>query len=165
MSDVILLSLTASLNPTLVAATTVMLLLDKPVRLMLGYLLGAMMTSITLGLVIIFAVPHSSSTSTTQNTLSPGVDMYFGADNAAAHEREEEFLTGTRALPVTGPVSREQTFPFGLWPRPKREGQQPSPADRKPKETKASAPPDAISSPISAPPAPPANRPASSPSP
>ena len=78
MGQVILLSLTASLNPTLIAATTVMLLLDKPVRLMLGYLLGAMMTSITLGLVIIFAVPHSSATSTTQNTLSPGVDIALG---------------------------------------------------------------------------------------
>ena len=37
MSQVILLSLTASLNPTLVAATTVMLLLDKPSRLMLDF--------------------------------------------------------------------------------------------------------------------------------
>ena len=50
MSQVILLSLTASLNPTLVAATTVMLLLPSPKKLMLGYLLGAYMTSITLGL-------------------------------------------------------------------------------------------------------------------
>ena len=56
MSQVILLSLTASLNPTLVAATTVMLLLPSPTKLMLGYLLGAYMTSITLGLVIVFSV-------------------------------------------------------------------------------------------------------------
>ena len=48
VGKVILLALTASLNPTLVAATTVMLLLDRPVRLMLGYLLGAYITSITL---------------------------------------------------------------------------------------------------------------------
>ncbi len=48
MSQVILLSLTASLNPTLVAATTVMLLLPSPKKLMLGYLLGAYMTSITI---------------------------------------------------------------------------------------------------------------------
>jgi hypothetical protein len=40
LSQVVLLSLTASLNPTLVAATTVMLLLDRPARLMGGYLLG-----------------------------------------------------------------------------------------------------------------------------
>ena len=78
MGQVILLSLTASLNPTLVAATTVMLLLDNPGRLMLGYLAGAMMTSITLGLVIVFAVPHSSASNTTQNTLSPAVDIALG---------------------------------------------------------------------------------------
>ena len=79
MSQVILLSLTASLNPTLVAATTVMLLLDKPARLMSGYLLGAYMTSITLGLVIVFSLSNSSTTSTTENTLSPAVDIGLGA--------------------------------------------------------------------------------------
>ena len=79
MGQVILLSLTASLNPTLVAATTVMLLLDKPARLMSGYLLGAYMTSITLGLVIVFSLSNSSTTSTTENTLSPAVDIGLGA--------------------------------------------------------------------------------------
>src|SRR5947199_8324651 len=79
MGDVILLSLTASLNPTLVAATTVMLLLDKPAKLMGGYLLGAYLTSITLGLVIVFSLSDSSVTSTTENTLSPSVDIGIGA--------------------------------------------------------------------------------------
>jgi len=79
MSQVILLSLTASLNPTLVAATTVMLLLDKPARLMLGYLLGAYMTSITLGLIIVFSLSGSSTSNTTENTLSPAVDIGLGA--------------------------------------------------------------------------------------
>ncbi|MBV8947467.1 MAG: GAP family protein, partial [Solirubrobacterales bacterium] len=79
MGEVILLSLTASLNPTLVAATTVMLLLDRPVRLMLGYLLGAYATSITLGLVIVFSLSNSSATNTTQNTISPAVDVGLGA--------------------------------------------------------------------------------------
>jgi Sap, sulfolipid-1-addressing protein len=79
VSQVILLSLTASLNPTLVAATTVMLLLDKPTRLMLGYLLGAYMTSITLGLIIVFSLSGSSASNTTQNTLSPSVDIALGA--------------------------------------------------------------------------------------
>ena len=78
MGQVILLSLTASLNPTLVAATTVMLLLDKPARLMLGYLLGAYLTSITLGLVIVFSASNSSTTNTTENTLSPAVDIALG---------------------------------------------------------------------------------------
>jgi hypothetical protein len=79
VSQVILLSLTASLNPTLVAATTVMLLLDKPAKLMLGYLFGACMTSITLGLVIVFSLSNSSTTNTTQNTLSPAADIGLGA--------------------------------------------------------------------------------------
>ena len=53
MGHVFLFSVTAMANPSLLAATTVMLLLPNP-KLMLGYLLGALMTSITLGLVIVF---------------------------------------------------------------------------------------------------------------
>lgn len=79
MGHVIALALTASLNPTLVGATTVMLLLERPTRLMLGYLGGAMMTSITLGLVIVFSLSNSSTAKTTQNTLSPSVDIGLGA--------------------------------------------------------------------------------------
>ena len=85
MGQVILLSLTASLNPTLVGATTVMLLLPSPSKLMLGYLLGAYVTSITLGLVIVFSLSNSSTTSTTQNTLSPAVDIALGRSRCAAH--------------------------------------------------------------------------------
>jgi Sap-like sulfolipid-1-addressing protein len=79
LSQVILLSLTASLNPTLVATTTLMLLLPSPARLMAGYLAGALVTSITLGLVIVFSLPNSSATKTTQHTLSPAVDISLGA--------------------------------------------------------------------------------------
>lgn len=79
MNQVILLSLTASLNPTLVAATTGMLLLDKPKRLMGGYLLGAYAASITLGLVIVFSLSNTRVTTTTKHTISPTVDMAIGA--------------------------------------------------------------------------------------
>jgi hypothetical protein len=70
-------ALTAALNPTLLGATTVMLLLDHPKRLLLGYLLGALMTSVTLGLVIVFATDGSESTA--QHTLSPAMDLALGA--------------------------------------------------------------------------------------
>jgi hypothetical protein len=112
MSQVILLSLTASLNPTLVGATTVMLLLDKPAKLMLGYLLGAYMTSITLGLVIVFSLSDSSTTNTTQNTLSPAVDIGLGAIALAVsfvlytgrHERIRERRRASKAAkPDKGP--------------------------------------------------------------
>jgi hypothetical protein len=78
VSQVILLAFTAALNPTLVAASTVMMLLPNPVRLMLGYLIGALFTSITLGLVIVFAIEDSSAVGTTKNTLSPAATIALG---------------------------------------------------------------------------------------
>jgi hypothetical protein len=79
MGDVLVFALTAALNPTLVAASTVMMILPSPVKLMLGYLLGALMTSITLGLVIVFSLEGSSTVSTTKNTVSPLATTVLGA--------------------------------------------------------------------------------------
>ncbi len=78
MGDVFLLAFLAALYPTLLAATTVMLLLPHPKRLLLGYLCGAAMTSVTLGLVIVFALRHAGLTETTQVTLGPGEDIVLG---------------------------------------------------------------------------------------
>jgi hypothetical protein len=55
-----------------------MMLLPNPVRLMLGYLLGALLTSITLGLLIISALEGSSAVATTKNTLSPAATIALG---------------------------------------------------------------------------------------
>lgn len=78
MGDVFLLAFLAALYPTLLAATTVMLMLSHPKRLLLGYLLGAAMTSIALGLVIVFTLRHSGISHTTQTTLGPGEDIALG---------------------------------------------------------------------------------------
>ncbi len=78
MGAIVLLSLTSALNPTLIAATTVMLLLPHPKRLMLGYLLGAFAMSIPLGLVIVFTLSSTSAVHTTQHALSPAVDIALG---------------------------------------------------------------------------------------
>jgi hypothetical protein len=77
--DILLLAFWAALNPTLLAATTVMLLLPRPRSLMLGYLLGAMMTSISVGLVIVFSLEDSGAVEVAQNTLSPAADVALGA--------------------------------------------------------------------------------------
>ena len=77
--DIFLLSLTSMFNPSLLAAVTVMLLLPDPKRLMAGYLLGAYVTSITLGLVIVFSLSNSSTSNTTENTISPAIDIALGA--------------------------------------------------------------------------------------
>jgi hypothetical protein len=78
MAHVLLFALTAALNPTLLAATTVMLLLPSPKRLLLGYLLGAMLTSITLGLVIVFSLQDTGAVSTAQNQVNPAADLTLG---------------------------------------------------------------------------------------
>jgi Sap-like sulfolipid-1-addressing protein len=79
MGEFFLLAFFAAVNPTLLAAVTVMLVLPSPKRLLLGYLLGAYLTSITIGLVIVFSLHDSGAVSTTKNTLSPLEDLAFGA--------------------------------------------------------------------------------------
>jgi hypothetical protein len=69
----------AALNPTLLAAATVMMLLPNPKKLMFGYLLGAYTTSIACGLLIVFSLHGSGSTETARHTLSPIQDLVFGA--------------------------------------------------------------------------------------
>jgi hypothetical protein len=76
--DIFLLSLVATLNATLLAAVTVMLLTPNPKRLMAGYLLGAYMTSITLGLVIVFSLHSSSTEGTSKHTIGPVEDLVAG---------------------------------------------------------------------------------------
>jgi hypothetical protein len=78
VGDIFVLAFTAALNPTLVAASTVMMLLPNPVRLMLGYLLGALLTSITLGLVIVSALDGTGLVSTTKKAVSPAATIALG---------------------------------------------------------------------------------------
>ncbi|HEV7769625.1 MAG TPA: GAP family protein [Solirubrobacterales bacterium] len=80
MTDFLFFSLTAAVNPTLVAASTTMLLFPRAKQLMVGYLLGAYLTSITLGLLIVFALDADGDLiQTSQHTLSPAFDLALGA--------------------------------------------------------------------------------------
>jgi hypothetical protein len=84
MGHVFLFALLAALNPTLVAASTLMMLLPNPKRLMLGYLCGALMTSITLGIVIVFWFEGSEAVGTTEHSISPAATMTLGGIALAA---------------------------------------------------------------------------------
>ncbi|MBS1887036.1 MAG: GAP family protein [Actinobacteria bacterium] len=77
--DIFLLSLLAMFNPTLLAAVTIMMLLPDPRRLITGYLLGAYMTSIGLGMAIVFSLDSSGAVESGKTTLSPVEDLVFGA--------------------------------------------------------------------------------------
>lgn len=78
MGRAFLFALTAALNPTLLTATTVMLLLPNPKRLMLGYLAGALTTGIVLGVAIVEWLSGSGSVSETKHTVAPGIDLALG---------------------------------------------------------------------------------------
>jgi hypothetical protein len=78
VGQVFVFSLTAALNPTLLTAVTVMLTLEKPQRLLLGYLLGALVTSVTCGLVLVFALPDSSTSSTAKDGVNPVLNIVLG---------------------------------------------------------------------------------------
>ncbi len=77
--SIFLLSLLAMFNPTLLAAVTIMMLLPEPRRLISGYLLGAYLTSIGLGLAIVFSLHGDSGVESSKRTLSPLEDLVFGA--------------------------------------------------------------------------------------
>jgi hypothetical protein len=55
-----------------------MLVLPKPKMLMFGYLLGALMTSITIGLAIVFSISGEINSSP-RTTISPAIDIALGA--------------------------------------------------------------------------------------
>ena len=78
MGEFVLLCLAASVNPTLLAATTMMLLLDRPVRLMFGFLLGGLTLSIALGLLFVFSLSGSGAETTTRHSISPATDLALG---------------------------------------------------------------------------------------
>jgi hypothetical protein len=75
---VFLFALTAALNPTLLTATTVMLLLPNPRRLMLGYLAGALTTGIIVGVAIVEWFSESGFVSETKQTISSGINIALG---------------------------------------------------------------------------------------
>jgi len=78
VSKAFLFALTAALNPTLLTATTVMLLIPNPKRLMLGYLAGALTTGVVLGVAIVEWLSDSGAVSDTKHTVAPGIDFALG---------------------------------------------------------------------------------------
>ncbi len=79
MGRVFAFALTAALNPTLLAAVTVMLTLSKPKRLLSGYLAGAALTSVTCGVLLVFTLNGSSTSSSSKHTVDPIINIVLGA--------------------------------------------------------------------------------------
>lgn len=78
LGSIFVLALGAMFNPTLLAAVTVMMLLPETKKLMFGYLLGAYLSSISIGLLVVFSLHGTASVNTARTTLSPAEDFVFG---------------------------------------------------------------------------------------
>ncbi|HWB69018.1 MAG TPA: GAP family protein [Solirubrobacterales bacterium] len=125
------LALLAMFNPTLLAAVTVMMLLPETKKLMFGYLLGAYLTSISLGLLIVFTLNGTASVESARRTLNPAEDLVLGAilvlvglvlktgraerARERRHRRKEEKQDGKQSLPerLLGRGSARVTFAVG----------------------------------------------------
>jgi len=80
VQQILTLSLVAVVDPVLAAAAAVMLLLPSPKKLMLGFVLGALLTSIPLGLLLVFSArgTQSAPASTTRHQVDPALDIALG---------------------------------------------------------------------------------------
>ncbi|HVN59683.1 MAG TPA: GAP family protein [Gaiellaceae bacterium] len=80
MGQILALALVAVADPVLFAAAGLMLLLPNPKKLLLGFTIGALLTSIPLGLVIVFSArgTKSAAASTAQHKVNPGLDIAIG---------------------------------------------------------------------------------------
>lgn len=79
LASIFVLALAAMFNPTLLAAVTLMMLLPETKKLMFGYLLGAYLTSISLGWLVVFSLHDTSAASSARTTFTPAEDLVFGA--------------------------------------------------------------------------------------
>jgi Sap, sulfolipid-1-addressing protein len=132
LADIAGLALLATLNPSLLAAVTIMLLLPNPRRLMAGYLLGAYLTSITSGLVIVFSLHGSAAEDQAKRSISPAEDIVVGVvllvvsfvlatgrdaplqrRREARKERKEREGKGSRSERLLGRGSARVTFAVG----------------------------------------------------
>lgn len=76
--EYLVLAFASALWPTLVAVVIVALTRERPQRLLLGFLAGGLMTTITVGLVIVFALTGTSIVDESKSTTNPAVDLTVG---------------------------------------------------------------------------------------
>jgi hypothetical protein len=79
MGGIFVLSLSAAANPSLLAAVTLILTRPRPKRLLLAYLVGAVLVSLTCGLLLVFLLAGTKTANTGKHTVSPIFDITLGA--------------------------------------------------------------------------------------
>lgn len=75
----IVLALAAAFYPTLLAVVILIITRPQPARLLLGFLIGGMLTSVTVGFVLLRAIEGTGTLSDgSGGTLSPAIDLILG---------------------------------------------------------------------------------------
>jgi hypothetical protein len=98
-----ILAIAAAVYPTLLAIVIIVLGRPQPVRLLGAFLAGAMLVSVTVGLVILFALKDSGAVDTSSHrSVSPAVDVAVGLISLAvavglATGRDKPFAERRRA--------------------------------------------------------------------
>lgn len=78
MLQVLPLALAAAVYPTLLAGVIVILSRPRPVRLLVGFLVGGMLVSVTAGLLIVDGLQNGADIRTSGNATRPIVDIVAG---------------------------------------------------------------------------------------
>jgi Sap-like sulfolipid-1-addressing protein len=78
MAQVVVLALAAAVYPTLLAGVIVILARPRPVRKLVGFLLGGMTISIAAGIAIVSSLRGSGAVAGTSDVTKPAVDIVAG---------------------------------------------------------------------------------------
>jgi len=79
MGSIFVLSLSAAANPTLLAVVTLILTRPRPKPLLIAFLVGAVLISLTCGLLLVFVLAGTKTANTAKHTVSPIIDIALGA--------------------------------------------------------------------------------------
>lgn len=82
--ELIPLAIASAFWPLLLAVVIISLRTAHPPRLLVSFLAGGLLTTMTVGLIIIYALEHSSLVSRSRSTTDPAVDLAAGAIALAA---------------------------------------------------------------------------------
>jgi len=78
LAEYLVLAFVSALWPTLVAVVIVALTRERPQRLLLGFLAGGLLTTITVGLLVVFLLSDSAIVNQSRSKTNPIVDFTVG---------------------------------------------------------------------------------------
>ena len=76
--DLLVLAIASMFWPTLILIVVVALRLSHPVKILAGFLAGGLLTTITVGIALVFALQGSDLESGSSSSLDPAVDITIG---------------------------------------------------------------------------------------